>query len=99
MTTKLENKQLFDEKRKLYMEDKITHKDFYLWLASFIGVTKAQLPVSQDCINASQDENLNDIPLQLWDTQDYIVRLKAYNRGLPWSKSDTVCVLKALARS
>ena len=95
----LENQKIFDEKRKLYMDGKLTHKEFYLWLALFIGVSKAHLPVSQERINNSADEHLNDIPLKLWDNQDYIVRHLAYAKGLAWSLSDTVCTLKAIAKS
>jgi hypothetical protein len=96
---KMKNQELFNEKRKLYMDGKITHTEFYLWLASFIGVTKAHLPVSQETINKSTDVHLNDIPLKLWDNQDYIVRRLAYAKGLAWSLSDTVCTLKAIAKS
>lgn len=94
----LENQKIHDDKRKEYMDGKITHEQFYTWLASFIGVTKAQLPVSQERINNSKDKYLNDIPLKLWDNQDFIVRRMAYNKGLVWSLSDTVCVLKTIAK-
>jgi hypothetical protein len=92
------NQTKYNEQRKLYMDGKITHKEFYLWLASFIGATKAQLPVSQERIDRSKDEHLNDIPLKLWDNQDYIIRPMAYAKGIAWSLSDTVCTLKTLAR-
>lgn len=94
----LESQKLFDEKRNKYMNGEMTYTQFYTWLASFIGVTKNHLPVSQERINNSVDESLNDIPLQLWDNKDPIIRRMAYNKGLAWSLSDTVCVLKTVAK-
>ena len=91
------NQQAYNQQRQLYMNHKITHQQFYLWLASFIGVTDAMLPVSKERIARSQDPHFNDIPLRLWDYKDYDVRQLAYNKGLAWSLSDTVCTLKAIA--
>lgn len=82
--------------RKRYMDGEITHTEHYLWLADSLGITERLLPVSIETIRDSQDENLNDIPLQLWDARHGIVRGIA--RGLAWSLSDTVCTLKAVAR-
>lgn len=93
-----QNQAIYNANRKLYMDHKLSHHDFYLWLASFIGIGKSALPVSIDRIKQSNDEHLNDIPLKLWDMQDYIVRQKAYSKGLAWSLSDTVCTLKAIAK-
>lgn len=85
--------------RERYMAGKITHTEFYEWLATAIGVTQANLPVDITVIRASQDPHLNDIPLHLWDRQDPIVRHKAASAGMrSWSLCDTVCVLKAYAR-
>lgn len=86
------------EQRKRYMDHEITFAEYYEWLADTIGVTARMLPVDIDRIRASQDEHLNDIPLALWDQQDYIVRPLAARHRIPWSLSDTVCVLKAVAR-
>jgi len=99
MTVKEGNAQEAKEQRRRYMGHEITHHEYYIWLAEFIGATKAQLPVSQERIDESTDPHLNDIPLHLWDYRDYIIRPMAYQKGLSWSLSDTVCVLKALARS
>lgn len=89
-----------DAKRKQYvMENKLTHAEFYHWLGQEIGITVSDLPVSVEQVRQSKDEHLNDIPLKLWDGQDYIVRGKAVRAGMrAWSLSDTVCVLKQFAR-
>lgn len=92
------NQQAYNEQRNRYMNHEITHEDFYLWLANFIGANEKMLPVSKDRIANSKDEHLNDIPLHLWDNQDYIIRRLAYNKGLAWSLCDTVCTLKAIAQ-
>src|SRR5258708_16801548 len=88
-----------DAKRKQYMANEITHAEFYSWLADSINITVQALPVSLERIRASKDEHLNDIPLRLWDSMDYLVRRKAIMSGMrSWSLSDTVCVLKNYAR-
>ena len=98
-TVKAQNQELVQAERKKYMNHELTHQEYYMWLAGFIGATKAHLPVSQERVDASTDEHLNDIPLKLWDNQDYLIRRMASNKGLAWSLCDTVCVLKSLARS
>jgi hypothetical protein len=91
--------QQHDEKRKLYMNNQLSHQDFYCWLADSIRVTVNDLPVALDKIKASTDPHLNDIPLIMWDNRDAVVRGKAVRAGMrAWSLSDTVCVLKAFAR-
>lgn len=87
-----------EKQRSRYLNGELTHKEYYTWLADFIGATKAMLPVSQERINRSTDPHLNDIPLSQWDSQDRIIRPLAYHKGLAWSLSDTVCVLKTLAK-
>jgi hypothetical protein len=87
-----------DAKRKRYMDGKLSHAEFYLWLADAIHVTVSDLPVMLDRVRQSTDEHLNDITLSLWDRKDPIVRHKAVQAGMrSWSLSDTVCVLKNYA--
>lgn len=93
----MENKELMQLRRNLYMDGKLSHSEYYLWLAGFIGANKTHLPVSLDRIRQSRDEHLNDILLPLWDRRDPMIRQLAYAKRLPWSLSDTVCVLKAIA--
>lgn len=92
------NRKILAHKRSLYMDNKISHREYYLWLADFIGATIKMVPFTDKEIAASKDKHLNDLPLRIWDNQDYVIRQLAYNKGLAWSLSDTVCVLKALAR-
>lgn len=94
----MENKELMQQQRKRYMNGDLSHEQYYLWLAGFIGANKTHLPVSLDRIRQSRDEHLNDIQLGLWDRRDPMLRSLAYAKRLPWSLSDTVCVLKAIAR-
>lgn len=92
------NTEIVKEKRHQYLTGKLSHDDYYLWLADLVGVTLSDLPVPLNQIRASTDRHLNDIPLRHWDSRDPIVRHKAYAKGLPWSLSDTGCCLKAVAR-
>jgi hypothetical protein len=85
--------------RKRYMNKEISHQAFYLNLAKKINININDIPVSIDILKESHDSYFNDIPLILWDRQDYIIRSKAYKSGIKaWSLSDTVCCLKAYAR-
>ena len=93
------NKEVYSTERQKYLNGEISHDIFYTWLAGFIGATYADVPVSRERIRNSADPHLNDIPLHLWDSRHYNIRAKAYSKGLAWSMSDTVCVLKALAHS
>lgn len=86
--------------RKLYMDGKITHHDYYMKIAGLIGVSKRQLPVDEKTIKASTDKHLNDIPLAIWDSRHQIIKSMANRAGLnTWSLSETVCVLKAVAQT
>lgn len=85
--------------RKKYINNEISHQEFYLDLGKSIGITIEDMPVAIDILKQSTDKYFNNIPLILWDRQDYIVRQKAYRSGIKnWSLSDTVCCLKAYAR-
>jgi hypothetical protein len=92
------NRTIELNKRAEYMAGTISHADYYLWLAEFIGASRIDVPVSDERLLKSTDEYLNDTPIEIWDNQDYVVRKLAYAKGLPWSLSDTVCVLKAIAK-
>lgn len=86
--------------RKEYMDGKITHQDYYMKIAEMIGVSKRHLPVSEERIKKSTDEHLNDIPLIEWDNMHPIIHSRANRAGLKcWSLSETVCVLKAVAKT
>lgn len=98
MKPKNKNQVMHDYQREKYMSHKITFQEFYLWLGRFIGANKTHLPCSTEEILNSTRESFNDIPLIRWDKRDPFIRQLAYSKGLAWSLSDTVCVLKAMAQ-
>lgn len=88
-----------DNLRKQYMDGSLTHMEYYTRIAEIIGASKRQVPVSQERIDASTDEHLNDIPLAVWDAMHPIIRSMAIRAGMIyWSKSETVSVLKTVAK-
>ena len=99
MLVNKENNDIQRAQRERYMNHEISHNEYYLWLADFIGVTADLIPFQIEQIKASQDSSLNDLPLSKWDMQDLAVRRLAGKKGLSgWSLSDTVCTLKTFAR-
>lgn len=90
----------YDAKRKQYMSNELNHAEFYTWLAEAIGASERNLPVSRETLQASTDAHFNDIALARWDRCDPIIRGMAVRAGMrSWSLSDTVCVLKTIARN
>ena len=91
--------------RKRYMDGELTHSQYYGEIADVLGRKKLESIVP--CVSVSllrdslaADEHLNNIPLQLWDRLDPMVRSMSARAGFPsWSLSDTVCVMKEVARS
>lgn len=91
--------QQHDAKRKQYMANEISHEEFYLWLADSIGIGIQAVPFSIEKLKTSKDPHFNDLPLITWDRMDGVVRSQAVRHGMrAWSLSDTVCVLKNVAR-
>ena len=98
--------------RSDYMTGKATHQQYYMGLASIIGIDtlRSILPSTIEARRAafeSGDYHLNKIPLQSWDNRHESVmsllhgrggQLKQINGTGGWSLSDTVCTLKAVAR-
>lgn len=92
------------------MAGEITHDEYYLMLGDAIRVTPSMLPrytKEQYREYLAADKHLNNVRLPEWDAKDYIVRQKFHENmkaAMPitgsngWSLSDTVCVLKCLAR-
>lgn len=91
------NREYMNTQRQKYMNHEITHTEYYLWLADFIGVSSILIPATDDELANSTDPHLNDIPLRIWDAAHSYVQRFAFAKHLPWSNSDTVCVLKELA--
>ena len=93
---KHDNQALMTAKRADYIERRISHEDYYLWLSNFIGLEECGFDDAR--LHRSEDPHFNDIPLGSWEGQDGYVRRLASAKGLPWSICETVCCLKALAR-
>lgn len=97
--------------RGLYMNGILSYEDYYSFLVEVIGRERL-LSLLPRGFEKSQDEHLNDIPLPRWDRMDRVVRVIAGNamwftmgaaEGTAepcraWSLSDSVCVLKTLAK-
>lgn len=95
------NRERQREMRQRYMANELSHGEYYTWLGEFIGVNESMLPKTQEQIRralAEGDEHLNNWGNRPWDYCDSMVRVRAYQTGLAWSLSDTVCTLKELAR-
>ncbi len=83
-------------KRAEYMTGTISHEEYYLWLAGFIGFTARSLQIPLAEVRAAKDPHFSDISLSRWDNHlDTVVRLGA---GIPLTLSDAVCIAKAVAR-
>lgn len=93
-----ENRRIAETQRQRYLGREISFEAYYLWLANFIGVTPDMIPATETQLWDSTDPNLNDIPLRIWDSSHFIVQQMALEKRIGWSQSDTVCVLKNLAR-
>jgi hypothetical protein len=92
------NKGLLAAQRLRYLNHELSHDEYYLWLSGWIGLADGLIPATDEKVRASTDPHLNDIPLRAWDAVHGIVRGRANAKGIPWSQSDTVCCLKAMAR-
>lgn len=91
--------EIFVEKRKNYLNNEISYEDFYCWLGEFIGVTFSDIPFTIENLQKSKDSRFNDLPLNVWDAKHpYLLKLAKAKNINSWSYSQTVCVLKCLAR-
>lgn len=96
----------YDQQRKLYMQQKISHEEFYLSFADAIAFDDLATLVPEAACK-SRDPHFNDVPLKLWDYRFVAVRTllsRAINQGRVSKQTDrlsaaeSVCVLKAVAR-
>lgn len=96
----------YDQQRKLYLQNNISHEEFYLELADAIAFDDLATLVPETACN-SHDPNLNDVPLKIWDYRFATVRMllsRSINQGRVikrvngLSASESVCILKAVAR-
>ena len=89
--------------RKQYMNREFTHEEYY---SQFVtdGILNLVGKI-QSKIDASEDENFNDIPLVIWDQMSKafgyysdVIRAISKTTAGGVSLSDKVCVLKQAAR-
>lgn len=93
-------------KRKKYLQNKISHEEFYLSFADAISFNDlATLVLEAAC--KSRNPHFSDVPLKLWDYRFAAVRMlvsRAIEQGHVIKKSnvlsakEAVCILKAVAR-
>ena len=79
------------------------HEKKYNEIIQKIGIENLikLMPIDQETMKLKfqKDENLNNVPLYLWDKQDFHVRPLIVKAGLQsWSLSQTVCLLKHVAQ-
>lgn len=96
----------YDQKRREYLNGVLSHEEFYLDLADAVSFDDLASLVPADACK-SRDPHFNDIPLKLWDYRFAAVRLllsRSINQGRVkkringLSASESVCILKAVAR-
>lgn len=92
------NKAIYARARDAYIGKQVGHDEFYLWLATFIGVGEKDVPINMAALLKSEDPHMNDISTWSWDRSYPATKFAAFSMGLGWSFSDNICVMKALAR-
>lgn len=110
MTTKASlDTKVVEFTRSQYMNKACTHQEFYIQFVTS-SIRKLVETKFGDRIRRSTNEWFNDIPLKEWDfLADITFRTmnrEAWraavcphlDRGLLWSMSDNVCILKAAAQ-
>ena len=93
-----ENQKVVDKKREAYLNNEISHSDYYLWLSDFLEIPGYLIPFRREELLLSTDPHMNDLSLSRWDGQHIFVSRYVYKKIRSWSLSETVCVLKAMAR-
>ncbi len=93
------NQEQMLNKREKYLNNEISHEDYYLWLSDFLELPGYLIPFTKDQIKNSKDEHFNDLQLSKWDSKHDSVLNFVRNKGLKsWSLVETVCCLKTMAR-
>ena len=89
--------------REQYMNNEISHHDFYLSIAKAAGI-KHNADFVLECKKALDrgDEHLNTIPLAVWDRKGVFVKLALSvalkKHGDGWCLSNNTCAQKEMAR-
>lgn len=100
--------------RKEYLDDKISHHDYYMQFATEAMKRQVIRDITVEAIKNSKDEHLNDIPLHRWDllsgcmfrgsmmmvrpTVEKECREKIDLAGEGVSPATLVCIYKAIAK-
>lgn len=96
----------YDQKRREYLNGVLSHEEFYLELADAIAFDDLEVLVPESACK-SKEPDLNDVPLKLWDYRFSAVRMllsrtinqgRVIKRSNGLSASESVCILKAVAR-
>lgn len=78
--TKDENQKVVDKKREAYLNNELSHSDYYLWLSDFLEIPGYLVPFRRDELLLSTDPHMNDLSLNKWDSQHIYVSRYAYNK-------------------
>lgn len=96
----------YDQQRKLYMQQKISHEEFYLSFAEAIAFDDLKVLVPESACKL-KEPCLNDVSLRVWDYRFPAVRLllsRAIDQGSVIKRSnglpaaESVCLLKTVAK-
>jgi hypothetical protein len=96
--------QEWKDKRADYMSHKITHAEFYLWVAEKVGIAWGNSdeflgrPLAYWVEKYNGDEWLNNVPLELFDRQFPIYERGARASGMWIALADCTCVYKAIIK-
>jgi hypothetical protein len=94
--------ELYNQKRQAYLAHKMTHDEFYLWVASVINwnwrLASMGYSVEWWAEKYEQDEHLNNVPLKWFDNYYLVFLNSARGKGVWVAPADCVCVLKAIIR-
>jgi hypothetical protein len=87
-------------KRKEYLDQQITHAEYYEWIGNTIHFNQSMLKIPLNEIRKSTDPHFNDIELHRWDEPHDNIRylIGLYIGSIGWSLSDTVCLVKIMAQ-
>ena len=88
--------------RKVYLDVKISHHDYYMQFATEAMKRQVIRDITVEEIKNSKDEHLNDIPLHRWDSlsgcmfRGSIMMVRPTGESV--SPATLVCIYKAIAR-
>lgn len=85
--------------RQKYLAGELTHQEYYKLIIADAGIVAGDNELMK-LVKASQDKNLNDIPLHIWDAKAYsnkgVLDIAFKKHGDFWSLGGGVCVIKEL---